>query len=166
VRDVRLGLVGDVKAKGTRSAPARDLFESKLFQARRDYADQHCNIWFVLSAMYGLLHPDQVVAPYERTLAGAPRATKEQWSNRVLWQLDQAFADWRDVEVELHAGSDHRNFGLHDGLLDRGATVVVPAERMGGGEQLAFYAAAGVIDLTDPVEDAVERVLRPSTHRP
>ena len=43
---------------------------------------------------------------------------------------------------EIHAGSDYRDFGLTDGLLLRGALVVVPTLGLTQGRQLAFYANA------------------------
>jgi hypothetical protein len=150
---VRIGLIGDVRAKHGVAAPAKELFVSPLFQARRKYAERVCDRWFVLSAAHGLLHPDQVVKPYDRSLANEPRAVKEQWSRKVLWQLDQAWTIWRDTVVEIHGPDEYRSFGVVDGLEERGAVVDIPAEHLTGGEQLAFYASAEVIDLTEAAAD-------------
>jgi hypothetical protein len=42
---------------------------------------------------------------------------------------------------EIHAGADYRDFGLADGLLQRGAVVTVPTLGLSQGRQLAFYAS-------------------------
>jgi hypothetical protein len=147
VQAVRLGLVGDVKTMQVHPVAARDLFLSPLFEARRRYVERHCDVWYILSARHGLLHPDQVVGPYRGMLSLHSRPTKEKWAARVLWQLDHAWDYWKDTVVEIHAGADFRNFGLTDGLVDRGAKFEVPAEHLTGGGQLAFYAAAEVVDL-------------------
>ena len=47
---------------------AEDMYISQLFAGMRQYAEQNANAWFILSAEYGVLRPDQVVAPYDRTL--------------------------------------------------------------------------------------------------
>jgi hypothetical protein len=47
--------------------------------------------------------------------------------------------DTSDV-IELHAGADYRNFGLVQGLEQRGVSVEIPTEGMRIGEQLRFYA--------------------------
>jgi hypothetical protein len=136
---LRLGLVGDVKPKLSHAAPARDLFVSPVFRARRSYVERSCDLWFILSSTHGLLHPDQVVEPYLKTITGASMPVKVKWSARVLWQLDHAWDGWRDTIVEIHAGADYRSFGLTEGLYDRGARVEVPTEHLSGGAQLAFY---------------------------
>jgi hypothetical protein len=43
---------------------------------------------------------------------------------------------------EIHAGAEYREFGLLDGLRDRGCLVEIPTERMRIGEQLRFYKQA------------------------
>jgi hypothetical protein len=146
---MRIGLVGDVKTQRPDPCAARDLYVSSLFDARRAYVERTCDAWYVLSANHGVLHPDQRVAPYERRLADASSEARGKWTRRVLWQLDQVSYDWRETEVELHAGSDFRGFGLIEGLHDRGARVSVPTEGMNGGAQLAWYLAGGVVDLRD-----------------
>jgi hypothetical protein len=65
----RIALVSCVKAKVVGLAPARDLYVFPLFVALRGFAEINANEGYIISAEYGhLLHPDQVVASYERTL--------------------------------------------------------------------------------------------------
>jgi hypothetical protein len=45
---------------------------SDWFLKARHYVDQSGAPWFILSAEYGLVPPDQVISPYERTLNTMP----------------------------------------------------------------------------------------------
>jgi hypothetical protein len=65
---MRLALVSCVKRKASGPRPAKDLYVSPLFRALRTYAETSSDTWYILSAEHGLLHPETVVAPYERTL--------------------------------------------------------------------------------------------------
>jgi hypothetical protein len=135
----RIGLVGCVKRKAGSPRPARDLYLSDLFVGRRRYVERTCSQWWILSALHGLVHPDDVLAPYDATLKDVGRPQRREWSRRVLASLDERAAlRWGDV-VEIHAGLEYRDFGLREGLRRRGVDVVVPAEGMTLGRQLAFY---------------------------
>lgn len=137
-RFVRVGLVGCVKTKIDRPAPAEDLYVSALFRGRRAFVEATCDRWFILSAKHGLVAPDDVLEPYEETLNGKSVASKRGWASGVLEQL-RATIDISDTTFEIHAGAEYRAFGLVDGLRQHGAAVDVPAEHLGQGEQLAFY---------------------------
>ena len=138
----RVGLVGCVKQKASTPRPARDLYVSTLFEGRRAYVEQSCSEWWILSALHGLVHPDQVLEPYDVTLKDAGRDERREWSGRVLVALDERVALRPGDVAEIHAGSEYRDWGLVDGLLARGVTVEFPTEGMRLGRQLAFYAEA------------------------
>lgn len=140
IEPVRVGLVGCVKTKLDHAAPAEDLYVSPLFRGRRAFVALTCDRWFVLSAMHGLVSPAEVLDPYEETLNGQSTATKRTWATSVLEQLDRTGLDYADSIFEIHAGAEYRNFGLADGLRDRGAAVEVPVAHLAQGEQLAFYS--------------------------
>lgn len=150
---MRIGLVGCVKSKLDHAAPARDLYVSTLFRGRRAYVEASCDRWFVLSARHGLLSPGEVLEPYEETLAGKSAEAKHTWSASVLRQLNAIGLDPANTVFEIHAGAEYRNFGLVSELLRRGATVEIPAEHLGQGEQLAFYSrppSAGINERASP----------------
>lgn len=65
----RVILLGCVKQKRERRAPARHLYISALWRGRRAYAEAGGQEWLILSAKHGLLDPDQIVAPYDVALA-------------------------------------------------------------------------------------------------
>jgi hypothetical protein len=72
----RVALVSCVKSKRSAPTPACDLYTSPLFRHLRGYAEANADTWYILSAGHGLLRPDQVVAPYERTLNNAGGAAR------------------------------------------------------------------------------------------
>lgn len=141
---MRIGLVGCVKTKRATSALARDLYTSTLFTGRRRYVEQSCARWFVLSARHGLVRDDEWLEPYDETLNDQSAESKRRWAEKVLADLDALALDFRATTFEIHAGNEYRSFGLVEGLRSRGATVEVPAEHLGQGEQLAFYGGRGV----------------------
>lgn len=142
----RIGLVGCVKQKRSVPSPARDLYVSNLFLGRRAYVECSCDTWWVLSAAHGLVHPGQVLEPYDVTLKNASRAERRRWSEQVLRALDEEAGIGPDDVVEIHAGAEYRDFGLTAGLRLRGAEVVIPTEGMPIGKQLQFYKGGCSLD--------------------
>jgi hypothetical protein len=139
---MRIGLVGCVKGKRTAPAPARDLYTSALFRGRRRWVEARCDRWYVLSALHGLVAPEQVLAPYDVTLTSAPVARRRAWAGEVLRDLDRTVGDLRGAEVDVLAGAAYRDHGLLDGLRARGARVTVVAEGLSMGAQLAYLGEA------------------------
>lgn len=106
---------------------------------RRRYVEQSCDEWWVLSAKHGLLHPDRTIEPYDVALESMPARLRYQWSLLVLESLDEQVELSAGDVVEMHAGSAYRDFGLVDGLVERGLKVEVPTFGMSLGQQLRFY---------------------------
>lgn len=131
--------MGCVKTKRSAGSLARDLYISTLFTGRRRYVETSCDCWFVLSARHGLVRDDEWLEPYDETLNDQSAASKRRWAEKVLADLDTLGLEYRSTTFEIHAGNEYRAFGLVDGLRTRGASVVVPSEHLGQGEQLAFY---------------------------
>jgi hypothetical protein len=142
----RIGLVGCVKSKLSRAAPARDLYTSPLFRGARCAVERSCERWFILSALHGLVDPDHVLAPYEQTLTGASPSQRRAWAQRVLEQVEATFGtDLSGHTFEAHAGQAYFAFGLVEGLEARGAVVEQPLEGLGLGQRLAAYKAMGCL---------------------
>jgi len=136
---MRIGLVGCVKSKINRSAAAKDLYTSALFRGARRQVEKTCDAWYILSAQHGLVAPEMVLAPYDRTLSSASTSERRRWAQRVLNQIDHALGHISGLEFEVHAGSSYLNFGLTEGLRARGATVLDPLRGLALGHRLAFY---------------------------
>ena len=89
-------LVGCSKAKLRHPAPAQDLYCSPLFQLCRRWAEQHADAWAILSAHHGLVLPDQVIQPYDTTIAQRRPFGQQPLSPREFggWLYGQVQA-WR-----------------------------------------------------------------------
>ncbi len=131
-------LVSCVKRKQTTAARADDLYTSPLFQGMRAYARQAGSAWYILSALHGVLRPDQVVAPYERTLAAMTRPERAAWAERVLAQLRELLPP--GVPVVMLAGLGYRRY-LEGALRAWGHDVSVPMAGLRMGEQLRWLRA-------------------------
>ena len=120
-------------------APARDLYTSSWFCKARSYAESTGQPWFVLSAKHGLVHPGEVISPYDLTLNTMPVADRRQWASRVLTQLGPYLGGVESVV--LLAGQRYREF-LEPSLRSRGLLVSVPMEGLRIGEQLRWLTKA------------------------
>ena len=129
----RIALVSCVKQKRDSAAPARDLYLSQLFRGLRHYAETQADAWYILSAEHGVLRPEQVVGPYERTLNTMPKRERLAWAERVQQQLLELLP--ADAEVILLAGLRYRE-EIEPFLRKRGFPVSVPLEGLRIGEQL------------------------------
>lgn len=130
---MRIALVGCVKTKRSSASRAGDLYTSPLFRAMREFAIRNADAWYILSAEYGLLHPDQVVEPYERTLNRMSKPERAAWAKRVQAQLSAALPPAADVI--LLAGTRYRE-ELVPFLRGTGHAVAIPLEGLAFGRQL------------------------------
>ena len=128
-------LVSCVSQKREHACAARDLYVSNLFRKARRYVEASACPWYILSAEYGLVEPEQVVAPYERTLNTMAVADRRAWAQRVFEQLMAAVPN--ATTVVFLAGERYREF-LARHLKDRGLVVSVPMEGLRIGEQLSW----------------------------
>ena len=128
-------LVSCVSQKQEYACAARDLYVSDLFRKARRYAEASGCSWFILSAEHGLVSPEQVIAPYERTLNKMGVADRRAWAQRVVQQLGEAVPDLS--QVVFLAGERYREF-LASHLAGRGVTISVPMEGLRIGEQLSW----------------------------
>jgi len=129
----RVALVSCVKKKRDAAAPACDLYLSQLFRGLRHYAETHANVWYILSAEYGVLPPEKVIEPYERTLNKMPKRERLAWAEKVQEQLLDLLP--AGAEVILLAGQRYRA-DIEPFLRDRGYSVCVPLEGLQIGKQL------------------------------
>ena len=112
----RIGLVGCVKEKAAVAQAAKDLYVSVLFAGRRSYVEQSSGDWWVLSAKHGLVHPNEVLAPYDVTLKDVGRPARRSWSKKLLLVIDERIQPRQGDVFEIHAGAEYREFGLAGGV--------------------------------------------------
>lgn len=136
---MRVALVSCVKSKRAEPSPARDLYTSTLFEGLREYAEQNADRWYVLSALYGLVAPEEVIEPYEKTLNRMPKGERDAWALKVQGQLAEVLPP--GAEVVVLAGQRYRE-GLIPFLTAGGFSVSIPLEGLPFGKQLQFLKAA------------------------
>ena len=135
---MRVAFVSCVKTKLDHRAPAKDLYCSHWFELARRYAETHAEHWFILSAAYGLVRPDSVIDPYERSLNGMKIEARRGWSKLVQKQMD--LIQLRGGTAVVLAGLNYRRH-LEVALLDRFAEVEVPMTGLRMGEQLSWLSS-------------------------
>jgi len=118
---------------------ARDLYTSPWFRKASAYAAQVADEWYILSARYGLVDPDRVIAPYDETLKRMRATARQDWARKVVKDL-QTILQPGD-HVLILAGLDYRE-NLVEPLRQMGCRVEVPMEGLGIGEQLRWLNEA------------------------
>lgn len=138
---MRVGLVACAKRKLRVAAPARELYTSDLFRKARDYCEREYDAWYVLSARHGVLHPDQMVEPYDLTLGGMGRQERRWWGRRVVGRLCELHPPATGPAWYLHAGVLYREYLYQGPLLDAAieGRIDAPLEGLGIGRQLRWY---------------------------
>ena len=132
-----VSLVSCVSMKQSTPCRARDLYTSPWFLKARNYVVASQSPWFILSAEYGLLRPDQVVAPYERTLNTMGVDERRAWARKVL---DELVPQLRGVDrVVILAGERYREFLLPT-LRTSCVSVEVPMAGLTIGRQLQWLS--------------------------
>lgn len=129
-------LVSCVSRKREHPVEARDLYRSDWFVKARAYVEQAGTKWFILSAEHGLVSPESVISPYERTLNTMDITARQVWASNVLKQLTP---NLRAVDrVVILAGARYREF-LVDAIRKKVLVVEIPLEGMRIGEQLRWF---------------------------
>ena len=82
--DAELYLVACVKTKQSRPAPARDLYISNWFVKARTCVERSGQSWYILSAKYGLVEPNELIEPYEKTLKKMRADDRRAWARGVI----------------------------------------------------------------------------------
>jgi hypothetical protein len=128
-------LVSCVKPKRGYPSPAKDLYISDWFKKASRYASQNADEWFILSAKYFLVLPDQVIEPYDLTLKSMGANKKIEWANHVYQMLIPLIST--EDNIFFLAGQDYRKYLIpllqHDGFA-----LSIPMEGLRIGEQKSW----------------------------
>lgn len=127
-----VALISCGKKKADAPTLAKDLYLSPRFRTARAIPETRGWGWYVLSALYGLVDPDQKIAPYDLTLMGAGRTHRRNWAAKVLQQIENTVEP--GTQIVLLAGRDYTEF-LAEGLRDKGYIVNEPLAGLRQGEQ-------------------------------
>ena len=115
-------------------AAARDLYTPPWCRKVRSCVESTGQRWFILSAKHGVVHPDEVIEPYDLTLNAMGIGDRRRWADRLISQLEPWLGD--HAEVRLLAGMRYREF-IQPWLAGTGVRVTVPMEGLRIGEQLS-----------------------------
>lgn len=132
---MRVVLISCVKSKRPVASAAQDLYTSGLFKGMRKFAERKSDAWFILSAEHGVLRPNDVIAPYERTLNKMSKLERDAWSANVEPRLLELLPS--DASVAVLAGERYRE-RLVPFLRRHGFIVDVPMAGLKLGFQLRW----------------------------
>lgn len=122
-----------VKSKRDYECATKDMYISDLFKKSYRYAETLGGNIYILSAKYGLLEPNDVIAPYNQTLVTANIATRKRWAYMVCKQMERKGIDYSEQAIFL-CGKHYREF-----VMRKFKNATAPLSCMGIGEQLKFY---------------------------
>lgn len=128
-----IALVSCVATKRPGKHAARDLYVSAWFKKVLQHAERAGLTWYILSAKYGLVAPDQEIEAYEMTLNNMGLQDRRAWAYDVMGQIAEQLPG-HDRFV-LFAGARYREF-LEPLLAAQGAKIQIPMEGLTQGRQL------------------------------
>lgn len=112
--------------------PARHLYCSDWFKKASRYAQCISDQWFILSAKYGLVHPDQVIAPYDKTLHKMSTTQRRIWARKITPNIKKML--FPGDKVMFLAFQKYREHFIKP-VEDMGCAVKIPMEGLRIGEQ-------------------------------
>lgn len=124
-------LVSCVSQKVEGTAKAANLYISDWFNKAKAYAKATGCDWYILSAKYGLLHPETSTPTYEATLNDMSKLERAEWALNVAKRL--RIVAPAGSTIEILAG---RNYRIElCPLLVSSYSVNVPLAGLGIGSQ-------------------------------
>lgn len=130
---VPLHLVACVKSKASEPCRASDLYHSDWFKKARAYVQARQAPWYILSALHGIVDPNEIIAPYEKTLISMTAQERRAWGRRVTEQLNER-KHGADTQIVVLAGLTYRK-PISDWMGNR---AIVPMQGMAIGQQLSW----------------------------
>jgi hypothetical protein len=130
-------LISCVGQKLTFPCPAGQLYQSVWFKKAMAYAkSQKADDIYILSALYGLVRVNDVIAPYDLTLNSRSKAGRQAWALRTFYQIKHT-EKVHNTRFVILAGGRYREH-LFPMLAAAGADIWVPMAGLGIGEQLSW----------------------------
>lgn len=133
-------LVSCVNEKESEAKVAKELYKSDWFKKARAFAERNADQWFILSAKYGAISPDQVIDTYNETLNEKRWIHRRLWSCKVTRQLEALgldFENTEDTRIVFLAGDFYRE-ELEEDFRECGFLVEVPMRGLFIGEQKSW----------------------------
>jgi hypothetical protein len=138
----RYAIISCGKNKLNRDAQARDMYTGPFFSKMKEYAETCTEGYWILSSKYGLIEPDRVIEPYNKTPSDITETELKEIREEALNKLQSSDVDWKKSEVELVVlgGEDYRDILLP--VVDKLSTNIrYPLQRddfEGLGDQMSW----------------------------
>jgi len=136
MKNIKIALISCTKLKQSYSCQAQEMYlPSQLFKKASHYIKkQNYDKWFILSAKYGLLNPNNIIKPYDLTLNNMKSEEVKKWSEKVFNQLVICNID----EIDFYTGEKYRKY-LIPLLEEKNIICNIPLKELGIGRQLQYY---------------------------
>ena len=82
-------LISCGKHKKTVPCKAKEMYVSERFIRLKQIAEKSGNNWYILSAKYGLLSPEQIIEPYDLRLSKCSAQYLKQWAGQVMKEISK-----------------------------------------------------------------------------
>ena len=136
---MKIGLLASTKQKQPYASYAKDMYKaSPLFSAAYQYTSQTYDRLYVLSAKHYLLHPDEVIEPYDATLNKMPAKERRDWAREVVIRMKERIPMHAVEAIYIHAGQQYWQY-LVPLLEQEKYRCFVPIKGMNVGEQQRWY---------------------------
>ena len=84
-----IGLLPCGRLKRDTPIAARRLYIGQLFRKQMEWIERNCSIWYIISAKYGVVLPEQVIRPYNLQLTMIDHQARINWGCGVRGVLCQ-----------------------------------------------------------------------------
>lgn len=132
---MKIALISCTKLKQNYRCEAQEMYKpSQLFSKILRYIKiQNYDKWFILSAKYELLKPNEIIEPYNISLNNMNKKEKIHWSNNVFKQLIKYKPDL----IDFYAGENYRKY-LIPLIEDENIIYYIPLKGLGIGKQMQW----------------------------
>ena len=114
----KIGVILCSKTKANKPMEAWKMYkDSVLFTAKQAFMDMMYDEWYINTAVYGFMKPEQWIEPYESSyliatssnsqLKNSGGVTDKEEIDRWLVKLDKAFPDKNNIEIHSHMSQAH-----------------------------------------------------------
>ena len=124
------------KKKNTVPCTAKEMYSaSTWFRKAYQYAESlNPSAIYILSAKYGLLTPNDMISPYEKTLLAEKDIELRRWAVMVMKQIKEHGIDLSEKAIFL-CGKNYRKY-----IQRLFPNQLAPCAHMGIGEQLKYFS--------------------------
>lgn len=134
---MKIGLVSCGSAKREVISRAATLYTGTYFKLAYAAAKRTCDKVYILSAKYGLIEEEKVIAPYDATLLKMSLSEKIKWAEQIYSELRTKL--FKNDEIIFFSGKIYAEH-LQPLLSAGGWKTIRPAENCRGiGYAVQFY---------------------------